>query len=174
MRAKSPSTLLLIGSALLCLLGRPAPARAVPEFPMDIANYFKEVHKPPVLLGYPVPCSLCHIDGTTGPGSVQTPFGISMLAHGLTEDPSALETALSSLETEHVDSDGDGDPDIDELIQDKDPNTPADVPLSTSAPSYGCAVASVHVQGRRTRPGPEALGLGAVVLVVLRRRSRAS
>jgi hypothetical protein len=153
---------------LLWLAGRATSAWAVPRFPGEIVDYFQNDHSPSVDLSYTPPCRLCHIDGTTGSGSVQTPFGISMLAHGLTEDRNTLTAALEALNTDAVDSDGDGVSDIDELIANTDPNTSADVPLSPSGPSYGCELAP-------RSPGLPRPGFGATVagaLVVLRRRRR--
>ncbi|HVZ88111.1 MAG TPA: hypothetical protein VHG72_14155 [Polyangia bacterium] len=170
MRTKASSTLLLIGSAIVGLVGRPTPARAVPRFPGEIIDYFKNNHSPPVNLDYTPPCRLCHIDGTTGSGSVQTPFGISMLAHGLTEDRGSITTALEALDADGIDSDGDGVPDISELSMGTDPNSSSDAPLSSMDPSYGCAVASP-----RRGAGRRSLGCGAVLMAVLlirRRRAR--
>jgi len=127
-----------------------SPAAAISRFPRSIRSH--------VPLGYEPPCRLCHIQGTTGPGSVQTPFGVSMHARGLTSDDSTLNPALDALRADNVDSDGDGVPDVAELIANTDPNTPVDVPLSSSDPSYGCAAA----------PGrPSVRGTGLALLVAM-------
>jgi hypothetical protein len=132
-------------------------AQAKEEFPGEIARSLG--------LGYDPPCRLCHVQGTTGAGSVVTPFGISMQAHGLTGSRSSIAPALEGLRADKTDSDGDGKPDVDELIANTDPNTPADVMLANSSPQYGCSVGG-HGRARRS---VEALcaclvGLAAVLL----------
>ena len=111
------------------------------------------------------PCRICHIQGTTGPGSVQTPFGMSMLAHGMTGSRDSVLPALDAMAADGTDSDGDTVPDVTELSMNMDPNTPAPTPLTPSEPNptYGCAVAVPPASG----PASPVAGLGAVFLGVL-------
>jgi hypothetical protein len=99
-------------------------------------------------------CTLCHRDDNGGIGTVIRPFGRTMIERfGLTggSNIAALKSAIEGDDAEHVDSDGDGVPDIDELRAGTDPNVgvsgieSSDVPL----PETGCSVAI----GAFTRPG---------------------
>ena len=127
-----------------------SPAGAVPQFPRDIRS--------DLALTYDPPCRLCHIQGTTGAGTVATPFGLSMLEHGLTEDHSTLSSALAALRADNVDSDGDGVPDITELMANTDPNTPVDAPLSQQGPTYGCSTSGTN--------GPNLAACVALAIVI--------
>ena len=108
-------------------------------------------------------CELCH-QGTPAIGTVVTPFGTSMRARGLLlADESSLRRALATMESEVVDSDGDGTPDIAELKAGEDPNrndsgTGGEV---LPDPRYGCGAEVV---------GGPAMGLLGGLWLLLRRR----
>lgn len=73
----------------------------------------------------PVPqqCALCHTNGITGFGTVNTPFGVTLRDRGLTSaDEVLLDQLLDELEAEGTDSDSDGTSDIDELRAGTDPS----------------------------------------------------
>lgn len=90
---------------------------------------------------------------------------------GLTGDQSTLTPALNALKAGNVDSDGDGVSDIDELAADTDPNTSADVSLSSGNPSYGCAISPGR--GARQAPGSASvIALFAAFAVSRRHRSQ--
>lgn len=148
----------------LAIAATTAAAQAKEQFPGDIERNLG--------LDYTPPCRLCHVQGTTGAGSVAAPFGISMLAHGMTGSGSSLPAALAAMQTDMTDSDGDGKPDIDELIGNTDPNTPADVPLVSEDPRYGCSVATVNRAAQLREGSITLLFLVAVLSMRSRRRHR--
>ncbi|MEN9786215.1 MAG: hypothetical protein RLZZ299_1479 [Pseudomonadota bacterium] len=115
-------------------------------------------------------CLACHTTAGGGSGTVQQPFGEALMDAGLTGggDTDGLASALDALGTH--DSDGDGNPDVDELASGDNPNggAPYCVPDGTSgtvdAPAYGCL-----------NTAAAGTGLGGVFLAVaavaLRRRA---
>jgi uncharacterized protein (TIGR03382 family) len=96
-------------------------------------------------LSYTPQCVLCHSEGKTGNGTAVTPFALNARARGLTAQggrggTSPVATALARMQSDGVDSDGDGVSDIDELKQGTDPNVYGPVPMALVEPQYGCTV----------------------------------
>jgi hypothetical protein len=123
-------------------------------------------------LSYQPACSLCHVKGNTGPGTAETPFALSMKARGLQAGGrSSVASALTLLEGDRVDSDGDGITDVDELRKGADPNSPDPTTLAGRAdPSYGCGGGSS--QGRNEVSGPFPAMLAALAIWARRRPRR--
>lgn len=145
-------TTALLGTVMLA----PAVAWALPEFPDEIANDVG---------GTAVPaCSLCHLGGKTGGVTTVTPFVLSLKERGFDGNGASLRMALVQLETDAVDTDGDGVGDVAELRAGTDPASP--VPAAPSVePSYGCRVAA-------GAPEASALPLSGLALAWLARRRR--
>jgi hypothetical protein len=121
-------------------------------------------------LTYEVPCSVCHTKGNTGPATAQTPFALSLRARGLSRDRNSLTSALTQLEADHVDSDGDGTTDVAELRAATDPNSSANASLAGDPdPGYGCGGTAPRSQ-RRGALGSLMLVPGLGCLVRRRRR----
>jgi MYXO-CTERM domain-containing protein len=140
-----------------------AGAMASPQFPDEVKAH--------LMLANPPPCSLCHTNGVTGVGTVNTPFGKAMRAHGLqAEDTASLDSALDQMKSQNVDSDGDGVSDIDELIKGADPNTAGTGSLGPEPPTYGCVATVAPGTPGRTGAFVAALGFFAAVALVRRRR----
>lgn len=124
----SARLLLLLGVALVA-----APARAVPRFPGMMASQLQ--------LGYDPPCSVCHLENKTIGATVTTPFGYALRERGLSGRQS-LASALTRLDDDHADSDGDGVADTVELKNGTDPNSKVNASLIDVAdPSVGCSTA---------------------------------
>ena len=124
-------------------------AHASSAFPGEVRSH--------LALSYTPDCGICHSNGQTGFGTVNTPFGTSMRSRGLMAGNTAsVDAALDALAAEHKDSDGDGVGDIDELKAGTNPNVAGggNVPPV----SYGC----FDVTGQPGSPLallPAALGL---------------
>jgi hypothetical protein len=93
-----------------------------------------------------------------------------MKARGLqAKDDVSLTNALDAMDRDHVDSDGDGVPDIQELLDDTDPNTPGDVRLTGQpGPNAGCGGGQKADTTGRT----PAAAIGLLLLALARRRFR--
>lgn len=156
----------------VCAVLAAAPALASSTFPVALRGHLS-------LAGAPPPCALCHTNGITGPGTVNTPFGRALRMRGAVGlDEARLRTALDTMRTDAVDSDGDGAPDIVELESGTDPNVP-DGDGGTGQdggagggggdevfppPRYGCGASAV--------PGLWVLGSVVALLSLARRRRR--
>ncbi len=155
------SRLLFFALVMSCVLLGAVPARATPNFPGAVQRFLGASQTPP--------CSLCHLCGITGRGTVNTPWGVAMRARGLTAyDEPSLSAALASMERDKVDSDGDGVIDVDAVRMGKDPN-PSETCEDDTIPRYGCV-------GRISSAPPRAnsawLLMSAIALFAMGRRSR--
>jgi hypothetical protein len=108
-------------------------ASATPGFPGAIATRYNASESQP--------CSLCH-NGPTARGTVTTAFGSAMRERGLlANDTASLESALTKMEVDKVDSDGDGVIDTEQLRAGRNPN-PGAVEgarnIDPVNPEYGC------------------------------------
>ena len=130
-------------------------AQALEEFPSQIDSDLG--------LGYQVPCSVCHIKGNTGASTPISAFALSLRSRGLAGERSSLTTALTRSETDGVDSDGDGTPDITELRNKTDPNSSANANIDgDQEPGYGCGGTAPH---GRSAPGLASIfGLGWLLI----------
>ena len=127
-----------------------ASAAASPTYPGEVKSHL-------VLPSTPA-CGLCHSNGVTGIGTVNTPFGKSLRADGAAaEDVGSLDKALDALKGAKTDSDGDGVDDIAELEAGTDPN----VAGGEAAPElgYGCQA--------RVAPGPDDVTGGAIAAALV-------
>lgn len=137
----------------LFLLLLAAPAYATDAYPGAISTKYGLTDLPPEL------CALCHVNGITGVGTVNTPFGKALRMRGLVlNDNASLNAALDALATDNVDSDGDGVTDVAELMAATSPNVPqarADGGTGGSGGGGGSAV---------ILPPPPRFGCGASVV----------
>lgn len=132
-------------------------AFAVAQYPGLVDNYLAMPCTPT--------CDLCHASSAGGGVANQT-FAQAMQARGLTSNTGTLDAALALMESDGIDSDGDGISDTVELADGRNPNPGGSdfCPLA-GGPTYGC-LSSAPAPGR---------GLAWLVLAgaaLLRRRSR--
>ena len=154
---------LVVALGALCVA---APARAQPNYPGVVKDHLGAVRKPP--------CKVCHQDGITGLGTVQTSFGIKMFSYGLRAyDEDSVRNALDLMALNKVVSaERRKDPiDVDVLRAGGDPND--DVPIYIiEDPKYGCGGATIAAHDRAGSATFVAFGL-ALLLARRRRRARA-
>jgi hypothetical protein len=152
---------LTVGLVALACLGWTTQVRAKEEFPSEMASDLS--------LSYQVPCSVCHVNGNTGSATPITPFALSMRARGLTGENRSVASALAQLESDAVDSDGDGTSDVAELKAGTDPNSSANASIiNDQEPGYGCGGTAPH---GRSAPGAAAV-LTLSWFLLRRRRDR--
>lgn len=137
-------------------------AQALPHFPRDIATDLQSDTEPA--------CSICHLGGKIGAITTVTPFALALKSRGFDGETPSLATALTRLEGDQTDTDGDGVTDVEELRAGTDPNSA--VPLAPSAdPSFGCSVARTASTAGRASWGGAGVLMAAALLLTRRRRS---
>lgn len=154
----------LVASFVVAAVLVPEPASATPNFPGAIQTELMATGSPE--------CAVCHQDGRTGRGTVNTPFGSAMRARGLVayEAPS-LVAALAAMRADRVDSDGDGTLDVDTLKEGGNPNGGAsEAEVEGITPTYGCVGQVAPARSESILP---ALALSFVLFLVLAVRRRA-
>jgi hypothetical protein len=148
----------LCAFALVALVAAPAPAWARREFPDIIATTLEgsqPAHVPP--------CSVCHLGGKTSGDTVFTPFAWAMRLRGLGDTTASVRTAILKVQSDGVDSDGDGVSDADEIIKGTDPNN-AGTAVDLQDPQLGCNL------GGGAPVGTLGLAVAAALLLIRRRR----
>lgn len=139
-RYTSPMRSLALLAGLLLV---PATAGASPTFPPEIQTTLDLACKPD--------CTTCHTRPEGGYGTARKPFGLAMQSEGLmASSPNLIAGALQKLEASGSDVDKDGVPDVEELRNMEDPNTP-DAALvcfnETPSDDGGCSVAHRGASG---------------------------
>ena len=146
-------------ATLLAALCSTNVAAASPSFPAAVRESLALTVEPS--------CSLCHQGAPSGTTATSA-FVVSARARGLrSSDPASVKSALAKMESDKVDSDGDGVPDITELRKGDDPSAAAG--QANVEATYGC-IASLA-------PTPPAfnslmtLGICALVAAIVGRRT---
>lgn len=161
-----------------CLCGVLAtrPAHAIPEFPERVQAKLG--------MRCPPPCTLCHQDNNGGPDTIrEDSFGSQMVRVGLEgEDDSNVERFIDDVEdgtyvkdgverqlpTQDVDEDGVND--VDELREERDPNTPGEGVVC--GPLYGCGATIAPPTPHPSSLAAPVAGAALVALSLVRRRRR--
>ena len=155
----------VLGIALLGAL----QANASADFPNVVKSHLS--------LAQPPACALCHTNGITGMGTVNTPVGDALQAFGLAAgDDTSLVSALDALQSAGTDSDGDGTGDVSELKSERNPNvsdgSAADggTPVTDGGSSSGTPPPPKFGCGANAAPGASGLVAVGVLLHWLSRR----
>ncbi|MEO8902952.1 MAG: thrombospondin type 3 repeat-containing protein [Polyangiaceae bacterium] len=155
--------LLLLALSAAVTLAWSSAVQAKEEFPGQIENQYA--------LGYQPPCSVCHVAENTGSATPRTAFALALRSRGLTGSSKTLSSALTQLETDGVDSDGDGVTDIQELKDGTDPNSSGNASIKNAEePGYGCGGTPPTGRGGALQGVAVALSLAWALL--FRRRVR--
>lgn len=142
------------------------PAHATPNFPGAIQRALSASQSPQ--------CSICHVCGVTGRGTVNTPWGSAMRTRGLQAyDEDSLRAALAAMERDRVDSDGNGVIDVEAVRAGTDPNPAGtcDPGEDESIPKYGCVG---RVSPVDSESGPAAFLMATIVAAAIARRRAVS
>ena len=161
---RAPFLVVMLSSAL-ALFAIVRDARATPDFPDVVAQTLGLSNSPP--------CALCHDGGRTGLGTVQTPFGKSVRAHGAAAaDEDSLRSALHDMDADGTSSLHDGVPDTTKLRKGIDPNGGDSSAFSAEPPAYGCGGARIARAAHDEAITWSALVIAASLVVTAKRRRR--
>ncbi len=93
-------------------------------------------------------CILCHETVAGGTGTATQDFALTCMSAGMrVADDASMADALATIEAEGTDTDGDGTPDIEELVLGMNPNPGGEDFCAVPQPQYGCFQGSAIVLG---------------------------